>query len=84
MENLGIYSIYDKKSERYDTPFFAISDLFAERRFRLMCEESGSMLKLFQTDFALCKLGELCILDGKIKEEFKVILEGKQFKKKKE
>lgn len=76
---LGIYAIHDKKSQKYDTPYFAISDLFAKRRFLIMMDEEKSPLNKWNEDFELHKLGEVNMDDGTVIHEPgpKIILEGK-------
>lgn len=59
MENLGIYAIYDYEGDRFDTPYFAVNDLFAKRRFELMCAEDKSILAKWPEQFSLWKLGEV-------------------------
>lgn len=76
MENeIGVYAIYDKKGERYDTPFFAISDLFAKRRFYLMADEKGP-LQMWPDDFRLEKVGTFNIIDGELVNRNGLVLEG--------
>jgi len=82
MEILGIYAIRDIKSERYDTPYFAISEIFAKRRFLLMVDEEPSVLSKWRNEFELHKLGDVNIITGKvIHVEIQVILSGNEIKK---
>lgn len=81
MEKLNIYGIFDKKSERFDTPFFAYSDLFAERRFRLMLAEKNSVLNTWPDEFVLFRLGEVDLITGMIKDKKALVIEGKQIPK---
>lgn len=83
MEILGIYAIRDKKSERFDTPFFAVSDLFAKRRYLLMVDEEGSVLAKWTDEFELHKLGTISVLSGEIEIEKKVVMFGNEIKKEK-
>ena len=78
---LGIYSIFDKKSLRYDNPFFAMSDLFAKRRYMLMLDEKGP-LRNWPEDFELMRIGTFNIANGELKTDPKLILEGKSIVKK--
>ena len=73
---LEIYAIYDKKSEKFDTPFFAHSDVFAKRRYILMTEEDRSPLAMWPEDFALFKVGRFNIDSATVIEEHENILEG--------
>ena len=61
---LGTYAIYDKKSKKYDTPFFAYSDLFAKRRVILMMDENNSPLNRWSEDFRLDKVGGFDVENG--------------------
>ena len=84
MEILGIYAIRDSKSERYDTPYFAVSDIFTKRRFLLMVDEEGSVLSKWPDEFELHKLAAINILTGQISMIGKeVIISGKEIKKEK-
>jgi len=78
MEKIKLYAIYDLKAERFDTPFFAMSDLFAERRFHIMIQENKSMFKLFKNDFVLKKIGEFELESGYLSLDLKTIIEGIQ------
>lgn len=72
---LGIYSIYDKKGERFDTPFFAHSDLFAKRRLLLLMEEERSPLRMWPNDFELHSVGRYNVLTNTLIEEKRLLLE---------
>lgn len=78
MEQLGIYAIFDKKHERYDTPFFAVSDIFAERRFNMMINEQGTFMSIYKDEFVLEKVGTFNVISCEVESENKVIIEGKQ------
>lgn len=73
---LSIYSIYDKKGERFDTPFFAHSDLFAKRRYLLMMAEERSPLAMWPDDFELHLIGRYNVLSNTLIEEKMLVLEG--------
>lgn len=57
MKELIVYSIYDKKSETYDTPFFAFSDIMAKRHFTMLVLKKGSVISTFKDSFILKRLG---------------------------
>lgn len=76
VDTLGIFAIYDKKSEKFDTPFFAFSELFAKRRFLLMMDEDGP-LKKWPEDFELKKVGEFNTNTGDVIEDQKLVIEAK-------
>ena len=77
MEVLNIYGIFDKKALTFDQPFFAPTDLYAERRFRLMQKETPSVLNHWTGEFQLVKLGKVNIITGAVEPEFVEILDGK-------
>lgn len=66
MQTIFAYSIYDKKSKKFDVPFFANSDVFARRHFIMISEKKGTMLNRFVEDYDLYKIGSFCLDDGKI------------------
>ena len=80
---LGIYAIFDKKSERYDTPFIAYSDLFAKRRFMLMLDEDGP-LKKWPEDFRLDKVGTFDVKTSNVNEMKTMLIEAGAVIKKEE
>lgn len=84
MNKLGCYSYYDKKAERFDTPFFTYSDLFAERHFINQVTKRDTILSHFKEDFHLERLGYVILETGKFIEDKRIILEGKQIENKKE
>lgn len=77
---LGLFSVFDKISNIYDTPFFARDDVFAKRRFLMWCNEKESMLGQFHFDFELHRIGQFNTFDGKLEMciEPIVIIEGDQ------
>lgn len=81
LENLLIYAIFDKKSEKYDTPFFTSSEVFGKRRFLLMMDEDGP-LKKWPEDFNLQMLGTFNIITGEVAPQIKLIMEAKSVVKK--
>jgi hypothetical protein len=80
MEKLKMFAMYDLKAERYDTPFFSLNNVHAERRFVTACQDPSTMIYRFKNDFQLHYLGVFDILDGTFKidvEEDLITLEGK-------
>ena len=73
---LRIYAIYDKKGNKFDTPFLAHSDLFAKRRYMLMADEKGSPLSKWADEFELYLVAKFNIKTAKVVEEFDLVLEG--------
>lgn len=57
MSKLGIYSVLDKKANRYATPFFASNDDVAQRMFDDVCRNEQSDLFKYPEDFRLVRLG---------------------------
>lgn len=57
MRQIQMYSVFDKKSDRWDTPFFAFDNLAAKRHFIMMIRKEGSMINNFPTDFDLYHIG---------------------------
>lgn len=81
--DVGLYAVYDKIGELYDTPFFARDDHFAKRRFIMLCHEKGSMLGDFSADFELHNVGVFNTANGKLvaPEKAVIIIEGDQISK---
>lgn len=80
MKKIKGYSFFDKEGERWDTPFFALTDLMAERNFRLKIAEKGTILNMFKDKFELYCICEFDVLTGKIvgKEKLRPIITGLQ------
>jgi hypothetical protein len=53
MRQIQMYSVFDKKSDRWDTPFFAYDDIAAKRHFIMMVRKEGSMINNFASEFDL-------------------------------
>lgn len=79
-ENLSMYSIFDGKAERWDTPFFAENDLFAQRHFYIISCKNGSMLNTFLGEFELYRLGTFNIITSEYTKSHKLIKTGKELK----
>lgn len=79
MLKIKMYSIYDKKSRRFDTPFFANDDVNAIRHFTMLVNDKKSMLSEFKDDFQVHSLLQFDIITGEIKTFNKeIIVEGNQ------
>lgn len=78
MQNIGIFTIYDEKAKRYDTPFFAVGDIQAERRFIQLCNTQNTLLFTFKNDFKLYSLGSYNVESGEILQEKRLIMDGIQ------
>jgi hypothetical protein len=78
-EVLKLYSVYDKKGDRYDTPFFALNDLHAERRFVAGMQDNKTVFAQFKNDFELHCVGEFNVLSGLLDQKcIETVIEGKQ------
>jgi len=75
-----MYAFYDKKSDLYDTPFFAQDDLHAERHFQIVTQKQGTMLNTFITDFEVYLIGTFNKTTATITTETKpkLIISGNQ------
>lgn len=76
-QNIAAYSYYDKKAERYDTPFFAHNDLWAKRAFYMAIERGDSYLSTFFKEIALYRVGSFDVVSGEITIENVLVVEGK-------
>jgi len=77
-ETIGIYAVYDIKGDRYDTPFFALDDLNAERKFVFNFDNNDTIFSKFKNDFKLMSIGSFNVIDGQIITEKRTIIEGLQ------
>lgn len=86
MKILGMYTYYDKQSDRYDTPFFAHNDVMAKRKFQMDIANPTSLLHQFKDEFELVKINEFDVLSGALTHDFNqtVLMTGKQIADKKE
>ena len=76
-----MYAIYDIKAERYDTPFFCHSDLFAKRHFGILIDE-GTMIGKYQYDFECHRLAWVNMITGEIDpHEVAIVITGKDVEK---
>lgn len=55
-----VYSIFDKKTEEWSTPFFQTHDVTALRSFReaVLTDDPNNMLKKYPKDFTLYYIGD--------------------------
>lgn len=53
----NVYSIYDVKAKVFNVPFFAQTDVLAERLLRGAASEKGSLLGRFPADFRCYRIG---------------------------
>lgn len=74
---IKMYSFYDKKSKKFDTPFFCQSDLFAGRHYKMVTEKQGSLMATFQEDFDVYRLGLIDLETGKYTLDYECIITGK-------
>lgn len=80
MQKLEMYTFFDKKSQRFDTPFFTYDEVGAKRNFHMQSRKKGSIINSFKNDFELYFLGTFDIVEGEINllEVKKLVLEGKE------
>lgn len=71
MEKINVYAIYDRKGKRFDTPYFAHSDLFARRRYELMSKEGP--LNEWPEDFELWSIGTFDVQKGNLTENIYLV-----------
>lgn len=81
MLEMGIYSFYDKKSDRYDTPFVCMTDINAKRHFIMATRKPGTIVAEFQDDIELYQLGRFDPLTGEMRAEKRHIMDGKSIQK---
>lgn len=75
-----MYSFYDVKSQRFDTPFFTYDELGAKRHFVLAIRRKDTLMSNFKDHYQLVHLGDFNIETGefiKTEKQF-AILEGNQ------
>lgn len=66
---LRIYSIYDQKSEVFNTPFFQQTHGEAERSFRSAVNDEKTLFSKYPEDYDLYYIGDYDDNEGKIKPE---------------
>lgn len=81
MKQINMYSYYDKKSQRYDTPFFSFNHLFAERSFRILADKEGTMMSKFTHDFELYQIGVFDNETGQFEYKKEFVIDGISIKK---
>jgi hypothetical protein len=76
---IGMYSVYDKESDKYDTPFFSYNDVMAKRRFMMDVNDPSSVFSQFAPQFELVKLATFDVLTGEYDPDSRcVLLKGSQ------
>lgn len=81
MESLKIYAIYDAKAQRYQQPFLALKDIFAQRAFHLKITDENAFMNKWPEDFSLYKIAEFNMETGKISINCILIIAGNQISK---
>jgi len=61
MNKIKMYSFYDKKAERFDTPFFVFDQVGAERHFIMSFQKVGTLMNTFKDDYELHYIGDFTI-----------------------
>lgn len=82
MKKLQIFALYDRKSKRFDTPFFTLDQIGAERHFMMIIRNKKTTVSHFKNDFRLHHIGEFDLDTGAVivneDEGGNVVLEGIQ------
>lgn len=63
---LSIYTVYDRKAEKYTTPIFQHNDHVAVRSFTAAVAQEGNDFNRFAEDYSLMKVGEFDDETGEI------------------
>lgn len=58
------YSVFDRKANCYNTPFFCLTDGVAVRNFQDLVLDSRSSVSRYPEDFSLYKVGEFVEANG--------------------
>ena len=66
LNQMKILCLYDKKAEKFATPFTAINNAVATRDFSRACAEPNSAMAQFPDDIELCYLGDFDEITGRI------------------
>lgn len=77
---VGVFAFYDIKAKLYDLPFYAQSELFAVRRYKILAKDSGTMLCEFMEDYDLYQVATYNKEFGTFEFQKRLILRGKEFK----
>ena len=78
---INCYAMYDRKGERYDTPFYCRDDLSAKRHFIMVQRNPETLPYQFPDDFDLYRIGGFDYVSGISIEGLTLIMEGKQVAK---
>lgn len=68
---LKVFSIYDRKAEAFNQPFFLLTEGEAIRSFQALLTEENHMFKKFPHDFTLYMLGEFHNENGALVTDLK-------------
>ena len=81
MEMIKMYNFYDKKSKRFDTPFFVYDEVGAKRHFIMAINRDGTLMNKFKDDYDLYYIADFNINNGDIilgeNNLPKLVMEGK-------
>jgi len=59
-----MYSFYDKKAKRFDTPVFVYDEVGAKRHFIMSINREGTLMNSFKDDYELYLIGSFNINNG--------------------
>lgn len=71
---MKVFSIFDKKAEIFNTPFFQLNDRVAVRSLCDLCADSRSFVSKHPEDYALYCLGDFDDRSGAIASAVPVIV----------
>lgn len=81
---VGMYSVFDRKSDVFGTPFFTLNDALAQRYVYMREKADPGQLSEFPEDFLLVQLGTFDPQLGEVKPEqnkFRPVQEVRNFLK---
>lgn len=61
-----VFAVYDKKSEFFGTPFFAVNEGVAKRNFDALVNDGESFVSKYPDDYSLYCIGDYDDVKGKI------------------
>jgi hypothetical protein len=65
MIKIGIFTVYDRKAEVYNTPYFQANEAVAMRGFSDMANDKSTPIHNHPADFILFYLGQFDTREGK-------------------
>lgn len=84
MKKIQMYSFFDKKSDRFDTPFYVFDEIGAKRHLHMSVVKKGTLMNTFREDYCLYKLADFDIVTGELELDRKYIMDAKEIQIKQE